>query len=581
MREMNAALQQVLPQLKPAKPSSRRTAATSGSTPAARRRQPLPAAGSPALRRRIARQLHDVFDLDVLRPGQQQVIERVLAGQSTLAIMPTGAGKSLCYQLPALLLSGLTLVVSPLIALMKDQCEKLRAHGVAAIAFNSSLDAESLAAAEAALADHSARIVLVTPERLADPAFAALLQGREIALAVVDEAHCISEWGHDFRPAFLEIGSALKALGAPTVLALTATAPPDTAAEIARQLGIARSGIVDTGIWRDNLRYAVEVVAHEDDKLRVLQQVLAQCEEPGIVYTATVRAAEQVHAALAGSGLAVGLYHGKLRAAERHAAQEAFMAGTTRVIVATNAFGMGIDKADVRFVVHYQLPASLDAYYQESGRAGRDGLPARCVLLYLRRDRAVQQFFLGGQPHTEAELERVLAVLTREAPVPLAQVQQRTGLARGRASAVLALLQQARWCRKAGAAAGAGGWVLAPGTRGRRALAQVLQAEHVRRAEKQRKLEAVVDYAESGACRWTALMAHLQGGAAAQGCGCCDNCVRMHRLASAHVVVPRMAAPPPPDALGAAGPADVDAADLLAQAAAAAARSAAMQRPPH
>jgi ATP-dependent DNA helicase RecQ len=479
--------------------------------------------------RRLLQVLHTVFGLDALRQGQQQVIDRVLAGQSTLAVMPTGAGKSLCYQLPALLLPGLTLVVSPLIALMKDQCDKLQAHGVLAVELHSGLDAQARDQAVAVLRDGSARIVLVTPERLADPGFQALMADRTVSLAVVDEAHCISEWGHDFRPAFLEIGPALQRLGAPPVLALTATAPQDVAAEICKQLRIPAGGTVDQGVWRPNLRYGVEVAAEAADKLPRLRETVQRLEGPGIVYTATVRAAEEVHAALCADGVAAGLYHGKRRAAERHAAQEAFMDGSTRVMVATNAFGMGIDKADVRFVLHYQLPASLDAYYQESGRAGRDGQPADCVLLYARRDQAVQSFFLGGQTTTQADLERVLAALPADGTASAAQLQRALHLPAGKLAAVLALLQRARHCTRV-REGGAMAWRRAGPSRGRRSLLQVVQAEHVRRAENQHKLQAMVDYAESGACRWAALTEALRGEATARRCERCDNCMRIAQL---------------------------------------------------
>jgi ATP-dependent DNA helicase RecQ len=485
-----------------------------------------------AAQARLMLALREVFGLDALRPGQQEVIERVLDGKSTLAVMPTGSGKSLCYQLPALLLPGITLVVSPLIALMKDQCDKLQAHGVGAVELHSGLAADERDAALDALLRGAARVVLVTPERLADDEFLALMQGRAVSLAVVDEAHCISEWGHDFRPAFMQIGPALKRLGAPPVLALTATAPPDVAAEITKRLRIPATGVVDLGVWRPNLRYGVEIAEDGDEKLQKLRALVRQTEGAGIVYTATVRAATEVHAALRADGIEVALYHGKLKTAERHRAQEAFMQGETRVMVATNAFGMGIDKADVRFVVHFQLPGSLDAYYQESGRAGRDGEPATCTLLYARRDKAVQHFFIGGLGFTAHDLQSVLAALS-EGPeggaATAADIQQRARLPSGKVSAVLALLQRERCCERV-RVEGRLAWRLARSGRRQRGIDEVLQAEQERHAEDQHKLQAMIDYAESGGCRWQALTEALRAQTAMQSCGRCDNCERIGRL---------------------------------------------------
>jgi len=275
--------------------------------------------------------------------------------------MPTGAGKLLCYQLPAVLLEGQTVVISPLIALMKNQCDRLRALGIRAVQVNSSLGAEELAQSEADIDAGSVRIVLTTPERLSDPEFLRRLSAHPVALVAVDEAHCISQWGHDFRPAFLEIGAAIRALGSPTVLALTATAGDDVASDVTKLPDIPRSRLVDTGAYRANLRFAVEQLANEKERLRRTVEFVREVPGSVLVYAATVKAAEHAFDALKVRDESVALYHGKLGARERSAAQEAFMAGEVRVMVATNAFGMGIDKPDIRFVLHCQMPASLHA----------------------------------------------------------------------------------------------------------------------------------------------------------------------------------------------------------------------------
>ena len=319
------------------------------STQLARRRRIKP--------ERVADLLHEKFGIKRLRPGQKTVIDNVLQGQDTLAIMPTGAGKSLCFQLPALLLPGITVVVSPLIALMQDQVDKLEQANVAAEQVNSALNGADEAAALQHIEQAETRIAYATPERMSDPDFIASLRQAGVDLFVVDEAHCITQWGHDFRPAYLELANALAALGHPPVLALTATATAEVADDIKKQLGRPDMQVIDTGIYRRNLDYSVIQITNEAQKHDEVLRIVREHTGSGIVYTATVKAAEELHRHLRQNGEDVLLYHGRLGAAERRRNQESFMQGDCRLIVATNAFGMGIDKVDVRFVVHYQMPA--------------------------------------------------------------------------------------------------------------------------------------------------------------------------------------------------------------------------------
>ena len=500
-----------------------------------RRAAPWPArdADFSAWRPHVLRSLRRTFGLKSLRDGQEAVIASVLAGRPTLAVMPTGAGKSLCYQLPATLLEGPTLVVSPLIALMKDQCDKLSERGIAAVQLNSAVGADEIGAAEAAIAAGSARIVFTTPERLAERAFLDLFAAVPPALLVIDEAHCISQWGHDFRPAFLEIGSAVPLLGRPPLLALTATANDAVIEDIARQLGESRFAVFNTGLYRPNLHYRVEQVTREDDKLARAVALVAASAGPGLVYAATVKAAEAVHAALLGAGVSAGLYHGRLGATERRAQQDAFMDGRVRVMVATNAFGLGIDKPDTRFVVHYQIPSGLDAYYQESGRAGRDGEVADCSLLFLRSDRNVQQFFLAGKYPSQEDLADLYGALrgaaAEAAPWTLETLQAALDLPAAKLQVALRLL------RHQGVAAQdrAGRLTLKRGALDADALARLLDAYRQKRESDREMLERMVSYTQSGRCRWKALLDNFGEGADFAPCGSCDNCVRIAAASAA------------------------------------------------
>lgn len=493
--------------------------------PAPRRSRPGSAATRAVSTRTLRATLQRVFGLPSLRDGQREVIERVLAGRSVLAVMPTGAGKSLCFQLPGVLLPGRTVIVSPLIALMKDQCDKLAELGQTAVALHSAHNAEEAAQAEAAVDDGSARFVFVTPERLADAEFRERLRAHPVSLLVIDEAHCISQWGHDFRPAFLEIATAWKALGQPTLLALTATATPEVGEDIARQLSGARLETLTTGTYRPNLHLRVEQVTRPDEQLARTLDAVREHAGSALVYAATVKAVEQVHEALLGAGESATRYHGRLSARERKANQDAWMSGEARVMVATNAFGLGIDKPDTRFVLHHQLPGGLDAYYQEAGRAGRDGEPAECRLLYLHKDRAVQRFMMSGRYPTPEDVEAACRTLSQDAPEggwTATRLQPASGVPANKLQVALKLLRD----RKVVAQDRRGVLRLTAGVPAADRM-QALSQDWQHKAERDRAmLERMVFYAQTGFCRWKVLLEHFEEDAGFERCGHCDNCLR-------------------------------------------------------
>jgi ATP-dependent DNA helicase RecQ len=486
---------------------------------------PKSVSASPALRP-LTRTLRNVFNLEGFRPGQQAVISSIMTGRNTLAIMPTGAGKSLCYQLPALHLPGMTLVVSPLISLMKDQVDKLRELGVAVSQVNSALSAREETDALDGIAQGGPEFVLTTPERLSDPTFLDALRGKQIDVFVIDEAHCISHWGHDFRPSYLDLAHAIRQLGGPPVLALTATASRAVVEDIVQQLQLDDVAVINTGIYRENLHYGVTPVQDESEREQRLIDLIHQTEGAGIVYTATVKQTEHVATLLQSLGVSAARYHGRLRTVERHDTQERFMRDDLRIIVATNAFGMGIDKPDIRFVIHYAMPGSLDAYYQESGRAGRDGAPARCVLLYQRADQRTHAFLMAGRYPRFNDLAAVYATLERLCGdgdrATLSAVQADTpGVAKSKTRVVLSLLKEweiVRQHRPLGFS------LVRPGL-AEADLAQLSEFYTARSVRDRDKLDRMIVFAQTALCRWKNLTDYF-GEELASDCGHCDNCGR-------------------------------------------------------
>ena len=494
--------------------------------------QENPAGASASVRtRRIREFAREVLGYDDFRPGQERAMQAVVGGRDTLAVLPSGAGKTAIYQVAGGLLEGPVLVVSPLIALQRDQVERLtELEGEAgrAAQLNSSLSAGDQREALEGIGNGTVRFLFLAPEQLVKPEVVDTIAAARPALFVVDEAHCVSAWGHDFRPDYLRLGGVIEQLGHPAVLALTATAAPPVRAEIVEQLGMRDPEVVVAGFDRPEIRLEVDhfADAHAKDE-GVLDRVLAEIGEgrgPGIVYSATRKGTEQVAAGLADRGLRTQAYHAGLKKSEREDTQRAWMADELDVVVATTAFGMGIDKPDTRFVIHAEPADSVDSYYQEIGRAGRDGEPALAVLVYRQEDLGLRRFFAAGTP-AEEELQQV-AGLVAAAPaagledgVDVRTLREETGRAATPLARDLNLLERvsAIVLDEDGAAHPADD---AP-TPGEAAAAARELAEHHEKVD-QSRVEMMRGYAETTECRRQFLLGYF-GEQLDEPCGNCDN----------------------------------------------------------
>jgi ATP-dependent DNA helicase RecQ len=481
----------------------------------------------------------EVLGIKSYRLGQAEALEQILADKDVLAVMPTGSGKSMLYQLPSLISAGVTVVVSPLIALIKDQIDKMVAKGVAAVRIDSTLTVKQRREVDAMVTSPGGKLLLTTPERMADPEFRVFLRAAAgnigVTRFVVDEAHCVSQWGHDFRPAYLSLRKALEDVGHPPVLATTATAPPHVRADILHQLGIEDASIITTTFDRANLHYEVIVFRDEDEKMKTLVTLLRKLPRPGIVYAATVKKVEELHEALSRWSIPVAKYHGRMNKNERDSEQQRFMESKDIVMVATNAFGLGVDKPDIRNVLHYHVPGSLEAYAQEAGRGGRDGKPARCVLLFSPDDVAIQEYFLSGTYPTRRQVKAVYETLEAfgnrgegDSLPTMGNIAVSSGVGQQRTRTVLNLLKDERFVlEKEG-----GIFEISDPPPEPQLLNDRARQYEGRRIADRRRLDSLLAYVKAPGCRNQVILDYL-GEADAPPCGRCDNCLRSRDAAIA------------------------------------------------
>ncbi|NBB78232.1 MAG: RecQ family ATP-dependent DNA helicase [Verrucomicrobia bacterium] len=485
------------------------------------------------------------FGLPSFRQPQGAIIDAVLAEKDTLVVMPTGGGKSLCFQLPALLLPGVTLVVSPLIALMKDQVDALQARGLPAGLLNSSQSLDEQRATLNAIRQRSLKLVYVAPERFRSQSFLNALPQEAISLFAIDEAHCLSQWGHDFRPDYMRLGEVRKAIGSPPCIALTATATPDVQADIKKVLEMREPTEFVAGFARENLSFRVRKIGSKADKQDALLRLIKQ-HKTGIVYCATRKSVDAVAAMIEPQAGSVIRYHGGLSDKERSEAQEIFMQRRSDVVVATNAFGMGIDRADIRFVCHYEMPGSVEAYYQEGGRAGRDGAPSVCEMLFSYADKRVQDFFIEGANPGKELIAEVFDLLcaesdsNHEVQLPIDDLVERIsgGGRKVNPMAVttsISILSRYKWIERFDI----------PGRRmrgtrirqlGKHGSELPLDAEAlaIKAQRDEARLKAVIDFAYASGCRQQWILNYF-GERNSRPCGRCDGCANRKQLANREV----------------------------------------------
>lgn len=466
------------------------------------------------------------FGFTSLRPGQREAIDSVLRRKDTLVVMPTGSGKSAIYQIAGLMFEGAVLVISPLIALQKDQMDFLRQEAVAAeaVVVNSTQRTTENREAFEKIQSGGSKYIFLAPEQLRKEETVDALEKANIALFVIDEAHCISEWGHDFRPDYLQLRPVIERLGHPVILAMTATASPEVRDEIIDRLGMRRPEVFVHGFDRPNIYLRVDHFDSEDKKVEALVHRVRWAGKPGIVYVATRKNAEQIMRLLDEDGVHALFYHGGLRASERRDIQDQFMTGDAEVIVATNAFGMGIDKADIRFVYHYDISDSIDSYYQEIGRAGRDGNKAEAALFFRDEDIGSQAFKTGEGKLDAEQVEHVAAVIAdQEGPVEPAEVAEQVDVPERKLTSTIQRLEDVGALE----ILPTGEVQISTDADLTGAAEAAAKEQEARRETKRQRLRDMEEYATTSACRRERLLRYF-GDNFSGPCHNCDNCERSH-----------------------------------------------------